>query len=74
MSRNRKSKKSKVKKDETRTEEEYEEYLTGLYGMDFIAGYTAGGIPYGSFMDEVDEKEGLTVPGIPCNENEDLPF
>lgn len=74
MSRNKKSKKSKVKKDETWTEEEYEEYLMGLYGMDFIAGYTAGGMPYGSFIDEVDEKEDLTVRGITCNENEDLPF
>ncbi len=90
MGRNKKSKKSKVKKDETWTEEEYEEYLMGLYGMDFIAGYTAGGMPYGSFIDEDDEcneevdvmvrdipikkKEDLSVRGIPYNEDDDLPF
>ncbi|MHB1151054.1 MAG: hypothetical protein ACYCWE_02550 [Eubacteriales bacterium] len=75
MGRNRKSKKNKVKKDEAWTEEEYEEYLMGLYGMSFIAGYTAGGMPYGSFIDEGDEcKECNEKEDLTCNEDGDLPF
>ena len=45
------SKKKKYKKHkndiEIWTEEEYEEYLKGLYGLEYIAGYTESGIPYG---------------------------
>lgn len=37
-------------------EEEYEEYLKALYGMEFIAGYTEGGLPYGLPV-EKDDKE-----------------
>lgn len=70
MGRNRKSKKSKVKEDESWTEAQYEEYLMGLYEMDFIAGYTAGGIPYGSFIDE----DGKEDRDNTYNEDGDLPF
>lgn len=44
-------KKKKYKKHmnniEIWTEEEYEEYLKGLYGLEYIAGYTENGMPYG---------------------------
>lgn len=44
-----KKKKCKNNKNNTEiwTEEEYEEYLKGLYGLEFIIGYTESGFPYG---------------------------
>lgn len=55
----KKSKKHKNNKVERWTEEQY---LKGIYGMEFIAGFTEGGVPYGIFeddleMDMVDEYE-----------------
>jgi len=44
-------KKKKCKKHKSNieiwTEEECEEYLKGLHGLEYIEGYTEGGIPYG---------------------------
>jgi len=38
------------------TEEEYEKYLKGLYGLEYIAGYTEGGIPYGMPLENDDNE------------------
>jgi len=40
MGKNRKSKKDKCNNAEVWTEEQYEEYMKEIYGMDFIAGFT----------------------------------
>jgi hypothetical protein len=55
-------KKKKSKKDpDVWTEAEYEEYLCGLYGLEFIVDYTPAGLPIGlpidgepSFIDDDD--------------------
>jgi hypothetical protein len=60
MSKKKKTKKTKNGEVEIWTEEQYEEYLAGLYGMEYIAGFTEGGIPYGVFKEE---KEILEVNG-----------
>jgi hypothetical protein len=54
MSKKKKSKKCTKNNVETWTEEEYEEYLKGLYGMEFIAGFTEGGVPYGLFEEDLE--------------------
>lgn len=53
MSRTKKSKRSTKNKAQIR--EEYEDYLAKLYGLDFIAGYTEGGVPYGTFSEDKEE-------------------
>ena len=55
MSKNKKPKKSKNQNVDIWTEEEYDEYMKGLYGMEFIAGYTEDGMPYGTFINEEDD-------------------
>lgn len=52
MGNNKKSKKRTNKDVEIWTEEQYEEYLKGLYGMEYIAGFTESGIPYGLTVEE----------------------
>lgn len=32
---------------EIRTEEEHDAYMTGIYGFEYLAGYTDSGLPYG---------------------------
>ena len=49
------------------SEEQFEQYIKELYGMDFIAGYTENGMPYGIFTDEGNSE-------INSSENEELPF
>lgn len=73
--RNKKTKKKKANEIEIWTQEQYEEYMAGLYGMDFVAGFTDGGIPYGIFEDETgdDEKEDENVRSSQYTD-EDLPF
>lgn len=58
MSKVKKIKKAKNSKVEKGTEEQYEEYLSGLYGMEYISGFTEGGIPYGVFKKDLDEHGG----------------
>lgn len=67
-----KSKKKQKKNDvDVMTEEEYEDYLMGLYDMDFIAGYTEGGVPYGTF----NESEPIEVKKInQVYDDDDIPF
>jgi hypothetical protein len=50
------------------TEEQYEEYLKGLYGMEFIAGFTENGVPYGIFEEEESDIIG------DFDELEEMPF
>ncbi|WP_052222492.1 hypothetical protein [Clostridium homopropionicum] len=54
MSKMKKSKKRTNKNVEVWTEEQYEEYLKGIYGMEFIAGFTENGMPYGLFNEEIE--------------------
>lgn len=54
------------------TEEQYEEYLAELYGMEYIAGFTEGGVPYGVFKLEIDNEVNKTKS---YNDNDDeIPF
>ena len=55
MTKKRNLEKDKNSNVEVWTEEQTEEYMKGLYGMDFIAGYTEGGVPYGTYIDEEEE-------------------
>lgn len=52
MGKKKKSKKHANNKIERWTEEQYEEYLKGLYGMEFIAGFTEGGVSYGLIKED----------------------
>lgn len=52
MSRKKIKYKANKNNTETWTEEQYEQYMKELFGMDFIAGYTEGGVPYGIVYNE----------------------
>lgn len=52
MSRKKIKQKTNKNNIEMWTEEQYEQYMKELYGMDFIAGYTEGGVPYGIVYNE----------------------
>ena len=54
MGKKKKSKKHSNNSIERLTEEQYEEYLKELYGMEFIAGFTEGGVPYGLFEEDLE--------------------
>ena len=53
--KNKKNKKNKKRKsDNIWTEEEYEKYIAGIYGLEYIAGFTDSGVPFGiSDEDEI---------------------
>jgi len=74
MSKNKKSKNSKFNAAEIWTEEQYEQYLKGIYGMDFIAGFTENGVPYGTFIDENDKDYELISQDISFDSNDEVPF
>jgi len=57
MSRNKIPKNGKCNNVEVWTEEQYEEYIKAIYGMEFIAGATENGVPCGTFIDEDNENE-----------------
>lgn len=73
-------KKKKTKKKESkeygekeiRTEEEYDEYMAGLYGLDSIAGYTDGGFPFGVSNDEIED--GQDEDNIFIDSDDEIPF
>ena len=69
----KKTKKTKNGEVEIWTEEQYEEYLAGLYGMEYIAGFTKGGIPYGVFRENVEVYRGNELNNHRDFDNE-LPF
>lgn len=54
MGKKKKSKKHTNNKVERWTEEQAEEYLKGIYGMEFIAGFTESGVPYGIFEEDLE--------------------
>ena len=58
------------------TEEEYEEYLKGSYGLKFIAGYTEGGMPFGLPVENDDDNEVYKEyrTDKSSDTNEELPF
>ena len=70
MSKRKKSKKSSSSNEEVWTEELYEEYFQQIYCMDFIAGFTEGGVPYGILED----KENYKIGSRDIMDNDDLPF
>lgn len=67
MNNNKKVKKILKMNKDVCNEEQFEQYMKELYGMDFIAGYTEGGMPYGIFSDEENSE-------INSLESEELPF
>lgn len=42
--------------------------------MDFIAGFTENGLPYGTFIEEVRENDEIIIQDILFDSNEELPF
>ena len=52
MGKKKKSKKDKSNNPEVWTEEQYEEYMKELYGMEFIAGFTENGVAYGTLIQD----------------------
>ncbi|MBK5263391.1 MAG: hypothetical protein JJE17_12620 [Peptostreptococcaceae bacterium] len=74
MSKNKNSKKCKCNNVEVWTEEQYEEYMKAIYGMDFITGVTENGRPYGTFIDEDDENDELIFRNISVDSDNELPF
>jgi hypothetical protein len=76
MGKKNNSKKRIRKKNEIWTEEQYEEYIMDLYDMDFVAGYTEGGIPYGNFINEDNNYVNDVKPSqrISNDDEEDIPF
>ena len=74
MSKNNKLKKNKFNNAEIWTEEQYEEYLKDIYGMDFIAGFTENGVPYGTFVDENNKDDELISQDISIDSNDEVPF
>ncbi|HZH94141.1 MAG TPA: hypothetical protein VFD79_08555 [Tissierellaceae bacterium] len=77
--RKKQKKKNKDKEVEIWTEEQYEDYLKGVYGLDFIAGYTEGGMPFGLPADETAEEKIIETENVErktgaCCDDDDLPF
>ena len=74
MSKNNKLKKNKFNNAEIWTEEQYEEYLKDIYGMDFIAGFNENGVHYGTFVDENNKDDELISQDISIDSNDEVPF
>ena len=76
MGKKKKSKKDKSNNPEVWTEEQYEEYMKELYGMEFIAGFTENGVPYGTFIDEDEDEENdeLISRDISIDSDDELTF
>ena len=74
MSKNIRSKKGKHDNVDAWTEEQYEEYLKGIYGADFIAGFTENGLPYGTFIDEDKVNDETIIRDALFVSHEELPF
>jgi len=58
-----------IRPDEVWKEEQYEEYMKEIYRIKFIAGFTENGVPYGTFADEDNENDKLTI-----DSDDELPF
>lgn len=73
MSKKRKSKRKNNDNLEVWSENQYEEYLKGVYGMEFIAGFTEGGVPYGLFYEEIETNIVEKSENI-CESDDEIPF
>jgi hypothetical protein len=73
MSKKRKSKRRTNDNLEVWSENQYEEYLKGVYGMEFIAGFTEGGVPYGLFYEEIETNIVEKSANI-CELDDEIPF
>ena len=49
-------------------------YMKELYGMEYIAGFTENGVPYGTFIDEDEENDKLIIRDISIDSDDELPF
>jgi orotate phosphoribosyltransferase-like protein len=70
----KKSTKNQDNNTDVWTDEQYEEYLKNLYGIDFIVGYTENGVPYGAMIDENNEMDELITKDSSLDSNEEEPF
>lgn len=66
----KKKRKNKMIDSDVWTEEEYDEYMADLYGLEFIAGYTESGVPYGIAKEEESVSESI----IHDYNDEEIPF
>lgn len=73
MSKKRKYKRRTNDNLEVWSENQYEEYLKGVYGMEFIAGFTEGGVPYGLFYEEIETNIVEKSEKI-CEADDEIPF
>lgn len=73
MSKKRKYKRRTNDNLEVWSENQYEEYLKGVYGMEFIAGFTEGGVPYGLFYEEIETNIVEKSENI-CESDDEIPF
>lgn len=73
MSKKRKSKRRTNDNLEVWSENQYEEYLKGVHGMEFIAGFTEGGVPYGLFYEEIETNIVEKSANI-CESDDEIPF
>lgn len=71
MPRKKKRNKNKNVSHKVWTEEEFDEYMAGIYGFEYIAGYTDSGVPYG-IPKEQEEKYELGKKVL--LDDEELPF
>lgn len=55
------------------TEEEYDDYMAGIYGFDYISGYTDSGVPYGIRKEEKAERNPVENKKI-SSDYEEIPF
>ena len=70
MSKKKRNKKSKKhKSDDIWTEEEYEKYIAGIYGLEHVAGFTDSGVPFG-----IPEEEETVSKEHICDYDDEIPF
>ena len=74
MSKKKKVKKCKCNNAEELTEEQYEEHMKELYGMEYIAGFTENGVPFGTFIVEDEENDELVIRDFSIDSDDELPF
>ena len=76
MGRKKRWKTNKSSKNNTEMwkEEQNEEYMKELFGLDYIVGYTEGGVPYGIASDEDNEEMGFSDVNRNDAIGEELPF
>lgn len=68
MGKKKKSKKHTNNNVGISSKEQYEEYLQELYGMEFIAGFTENGVPFGIFEEDTE------IADIPSDSDDEMPF